>query len=176
MKQLFVIKVQFDNNTTPPETIHVEMHDFMRLLCSTLQKLKYSSITYSSLQMTLVLICDICNIANAHEFQGHSRYASVSCWLNIFKDPILHDCCIPSKETGSAIYHLFFLVLSRAPEPSPICPMVPHYVVFKYLFVQLVIIPAVERLKNCRHFEYDETMMMIKLAEKQTCLARHCRP
>ena len=87
-------------------------------------------------------------------------------WSNVFKDPILHYFCTRSKETGSAIYHLFFLALSGVPKPSPICPMAPHYVVFRYLFVELIIIPAVERLENDRHFCYDETVMMIKLAEK----------
>ena len=69
--------------------------------------------------MKLVLICDVCNMTNAHKFQSHSRHASVSYWSNVFKDPILHDFCTRSKDTGSAIYHLFFLALSGAPKPNP---------------------------------------------------------
>ena len=107
MKHLFWIRVQFDNYTTPTENFHAYVQQCANTSNHPSQRRK-SCINYSSLQMKLVPICDVWNMTNAHKFQSHSRHVSVSYWSNVFKDPMLHDFCIRSKETGSAIYHLFF--------------------------------------------------------------------
>ena len=76
MNQLFWIRVQIDNYTTPPENFRTQVSQ-----CVSSQGYHYlrrqSYLNYSSLQMKLVLICDVCNMTNAHEFQGHSRHASI---------------------------------------------------------------------------------------------------